>query len=65
MRYFILLKSLRLSLIIGYNMSKDDIKDDESILSLTHRIIEAFKFAFAWRPFLGDPDFEDVNKVRW
>ena len=46
-------------------MSKDDIKDDESILSLTHRVIEAFKFAFAWRPFLGDPDFVDVNKVRW
>ena len=63
MRYFILLKSLHLSIITGYNMSKDAIKDDESILSATHRIIEAFKFAFAWRPLLGDPDFVNVTKV--
>ena len=44
-------------------MSKDAIKDDESILSATHRIIEAFKFAFAWRPLLGDPDFVNVTEV--
>ena len=30
-----------------------------------HRVIEAFKFGFSWRAFLGDPAFNDgMNEVK-
>ena len=45
-------------------MTREDIKDNQSLINTTHKIIEAFKFAFARRPLLGDPSFAtSVNKV--
>ena len=51
------------SFIPGYNFSSESIKDDESKQLTYHRIVEAFKFAFAKRPYLGDEDFVDVSSV--
>ena len=47
------------SAFAGYNMTA------KSRDSLTfHRIIEAFKFGYAWRSRLGDPAFNiDMNEV--
>lgn len=50
------LRSLDL-MFIGFNMTEKSLKTREARLTAYHRIIEAFKFAYAQRSELGDPEF--------
>ncbi|KAK3735589.1 hypothetical protein QZH41_003619 [Actinostola sp. cb2023] len=62
-------KSLRfpdrfmLIILLGYHMDASSRKDTENSILTYHRIIEAFKFAYAYRALLGDPDFVDVSQI--
>jgi len=40
-----------------FNLTKDDLSTKEKLIQTYHRIIEAFKFANAYRPHFSDPDF--------
>ena len=42
---------------LGYNFTRKSREDEEIVLTY-HRIIEAFKFGFAGRAKLGDPNFD-------
>ena len=42
---------------IGYNMSSSARDGTNASVLTYHRIIEAFKFGYAWRSRLGDPAF--------
>lgn len=44
-------------MFIGFNMTEKSLKTREARLTAYHRIIEAFKFAYAQRSELGDPEF--------
>ncbi|XP_014274888.1 glutathione hydrolase 1 proenzyme isoform X3 [Halyomorpha halys] len=50
-----------LSILDGYNMSKPANLDEE-ILTV-HRMLEAFKFAFARRTELADPKFVNISQL--
>ncbi|XP_070573060.1 glutathione hydrolase 1 proenzyme-like [Ptychodera flava] len=54
---------LILNILRGYNMTEDSVRDKESKILTYHRIVEAFKFAFAKRSLLGDMDYEDVADI--
>ena len=41
---------------IGYHLTSSDRDGTKASVLTYHRIIEAFKFAYAWRGQLGDPD---------
>lgn len=57
------LRSLDL-MFIGFNMTENSLKTREARLTAYHRIIEAFKFAYAQRSELGDPEFvSNVTQV--
>ena len=50
--------------IAGYNMKPSDREDINATVLTYHRIVEAFKFGYAWRSLLGDPDFvQNVHLV--
>ena len=46
---------------IGYDMTSSARNGTKASVLTYHRIIEAFKFGFAWRGRLGDP--EDNNTI--
>ena len=49
---------------IGYDMTSSARDGTKASVLTYHRIIEAFKFGFAWRSSLGDPAFNNnIDKV--
>ena len=50
-------------LYLGFKFTPDSISAN-NVVQTWHRIIEAVKFGYAYRPFLGDPDFhQEVEEV--
>ena len=55
---------IRNAYTLGYNMTSSSFRDVNSSVLTYHRIIESFKFSYAWRSRLGDPWFDSrINKV--
>ncbi|GFO36688.1 gamma-glutamyltranspeptidase 1 [Plakobranchus ocellatus] len=52
-----------LSILAGYNMQPSDVATKEREIITYHRIIEAFKFAFAKRTEMGDEFFVDISQM--
>ncbi|GFN83036.1 gamma-glutamyltranspeptidase 1 [Plakobranchus ocellatus] len=52
-----------LSILAGYNMQPSDVATKEREILTYHRIIEAFKFAFAKRTEMGDEAFVDISQM--
>lgn len=51
-----------LNILSGYNFTKDSINGTDNKILTYHRIIEAFKYAFAARTKLGDMDYLNLNE---
>lgn len=58
-----LILTLILNILSNYNMTGDDFKDIDRAVLMYHRITEAFKFAFAHRNQLLDPEFGNITQV--
>ena len=50
--------------IAGYNFNSDSDSNTEKAILFYHRVVEAFKFAFARRSELGDNATDDVSVLQ-
>ncbi|KAJ8044888.1 Glutathione hydrolase 1 proenzyme [Holothuria leucospilota] len=54
---------LILNILKGYSLTPDSVSNTEKSALTYHRMIEAFKFAYAKRSALGDEDFIDIKEL--